>query len=270
MVAIGTVLTAAALLAPHRGGTAILSPTPAATASPAAGAATQAAPVRVLGLGDSVTAGTNCACADYVTGFGRLLAQRDGTRVIEDNRGESGATAADLADELDQDQKLRAATAQADIVVITVGANDLYDSLDAWRSGGCSSSCYGPEISAMSGHLDSVLATVTRLHAASPVRILVTTYWNVFADGQVAEQAESAGYLRWSDQVTRAADRAISRSADRAGVDSVDLYTPFKPHHGDDPTALLADDGDHPNPAGTALISRTVLAALEAPVPTPR
>lgn len=179
----------------------------------------------------------------------------------------SGVTAADLADELEQDSTLRAATARSDIVVITVGANDLSHSLGRWRSGGCPSSCYEPDVTTMADHLDTVLATVTQLHAANPVRILVTTYWNVFADGQVAEQAESAGYLRWSDQVTRAADAAISRSAVRAGVGCVDLYTPFKPHPGDDPTALLADDGDHPNPAGTALISRTVLAALGATQP---
>lgn len=267
MVAVLAALAAAALLAPHSGGAATLvaTPSPVAAAPPAtapAPADTPTATVRVLGLGDSVTAGTNCDCADYVTGFGRLLAQRDGSRVTVDNRGESGATAADLAGELDQDPTLRAATAQADIIVITVGANDLSDSLDQWRSAGCPRSCYEPDVTAMSHQLGTVLATVRRLHSASPVRILVTTYWNVFADGQVAEQGESAGYLRWSDQVTRAADRAISEAATRAGVGCVDLYPPFKPHPGDDPTDLLADDGDHPNPAGTALISRTVLAAL--------
>ena len=45
----------------------------------------------------------------------------------------------------------------------------------------------------------------------------------------------------------------------------VDIYTPFKGADGStDDTALLADDGDHPNAAGHQLIATALLAALRS------
>lgn len=218
--------------------------------------------VRLLGLGDSVTAGTDCACTDYVTGLGRLLADRDSRPVTVDNLGAPGATTSDLLVALSTDRALQQAVSRADVVVVTLGANDLTDSLDAWRRGDCSVGCYQPGVDAMSERLTQAVSAIRKLRSGPPAQILLTTYWNVFPDGQVAERAESDGYLPWSDQITRAANQAIRSSADRTGAACVDLYGPFRSHPGDDPTDLLADDGDHPNPAGTALISQQVLAAV--------
>lgn len=225
---------------------------PAPTVSPAA-------PVRLLGLGDSVTAGANCSCPDYVTGLGRLLSARDARPVTVDNEGVSGATTRDLLGALSTDRALQQAVSRADVVVVTLGANDLTDSLDSWRRGGCPDRCYQPGIDAMSQRLSQTVTAIRELRGGLTAQILLTTYWNVFADGRVAERSESAGYLDWSDRVTRAANLAIGRAASRTGASCVDLYTPFKPHPGEDPSDLLADDGDHPNPTGTALISRQVL-----------
>ena len=218
--------------------------------------------VRLLGLGDSVTAGTGCACPNYVTGLGRLLADRDSRPVTVDNLGASGATTSDLLVALSTDRALQQAVSRADVVVVTIGANDLTDSLDTWHRGACSVGCYQPGVDAMSERLTQAVSAIRKLRSGAPAQILLTTYWNVFADGQVAERAESDGYLAWSDQITRAANQAIRSSAGRTGAACVDLYGPFRAHPGDDPTDLLADDGDHPNPAGTALISRQVLAAV--------
>jgi lysophospholipase L1-like esterase len=111
--------------------------------------------------------------------------------------------------------------------------------------------------------LGRVLDTVARLDGGR-ARVLVTTYWNVFTDGDVARRAERPGYLAWSDALTRQANAAIAQVAATHGATLVDLYAPFKGDGSTDPTDLLAADGDHPDAAGTALISRTVLAAYEA------
>src|SRR3954447_21838066 len=58
------------------------SPTPP-PASPPTG------PLRVVGLGDSVTSGEHCDCDDYVTAFGRLLSTQEGITVTVANDGES-------------------------------------------------------------------------------------------------------------------------------------------------------------------------------------
>lgn len=217
----------------------------------------------VVGLGDSVTSGEHCACDDYVTGFGHLLAARDGTRVHVTDDGESGSTSAGLAHELQADAGLRSDVARADVVVVTMGANDLGPALDAWHAGSCPPRCYDPEVTTMRGDLDRVLDAASALDGGR-ARVLVTTYWNVFTDGDVARKAERPGYLAWSDAVTRAANRAIAQVAATHGATLVDLYAPFKGDGSQDPTRLLVSDGDHPNRAGTALISQTVLAAYEA------
>ncbi|MGI3782133.1 MAG: SGNH/GDSL hydrolase family protein [Janthinobacterium lividum] len=260
------------------------SPSPTATPSP-----TASTTLDVVGLGDSVTSGEHCDCDDYVTGFGHLLARRTGVKIHVTDDGESGSTSDGLADELSgtgtDDRDLQSDVAGADVVVITMGANDLAPALSAWRSGSCTASCYDPEVAQMRSDLGRLLDRVGTLadgHAGVPrapasgtdpggeggrpphVRVLVTTYWNVFTDGDVARKAERPGYLAWSDAVTRQANVAITRVADAHAATLVDLYAPFKGAGGADPTALLADDGDHPDAAGTALISRTVLAAYES------
>ena len=220
--------------------------------------------LRVVGLGDSVTSGEHCACDDYVTGFGQLLAQRTGTKVHATDDGESGSTSEGLADELtghdSDDRALQSDVADADVVVVTMGANDLTPALTAWRAGACDASCYDPDVTSMRSDLGRVLDRVQTL-AGGHARVLVTTYWNVFTDGDVARTAERSGYLGWSDAVTRAANAAITAVADAHAATLVDLYAPFKGDGGQDPTDLLAPDGDHPDSSGTALISRTVLAA---------
>ncbi|HEY5821926.1 MAG TPA: GDSL-type esterase/lipase family protein, partial [Propionibacteriaceae bacterium] len=172
-------------------------------------------------------------------------------------------TTSDLLDDLEHDRRTRTAVRAADVVVVTIGANDLAPALETWRSSDCPAGCYTPQVAAMGRRLGQVVAAVDAVHPGHHPTVLVTNYWNVFRDGDVGRRAEDDGYLDWSDAVTRVADAAICRSASLGGARCVDLYTPFKGDGSGDPTSYLADDGDHPNAAGTALISRTVLAALD-------
>lgn len=237
---------------------------PAASASPARPSPSPGSTLQVVGLGDSVTSGYHCDCDDYVTGFAHLLAEQDGVRVHATNDGEAGSTSDGLADELegtdDDDRDLQDDVAGADVVVITMGANDLAPALDSFRDGSCDASCYDPQVAQMQTDLGRVLDRVQALDHGH-ARVLVTTYWNVFTDGDVARHAERSGYLAWSDTVTRQANAAITTVASAHRATLVDLYAPFKGDGSDDPTGLLADDGDHPDAAGTALISRAVLEA---------
>ena len=251
-----------------RPATHIPAPPSSASSTARAPATPPAGPVHVVGLGDSVTSGEHCACDDYVTGFGRLLAKRQGVKVDVNDDGESGSTSDGLADELSghgrDDRSLQADVARADVVVITIGANDLTPALAAWRSDSCRAACYDPEVARMQGDLDRTLDRVQALDGGR-ARVLVTNYWNVFTDGDVARQAERRGYLTWSDTVTRQANQVIATVAAQHRAALVDLYTPFEGADGNsDATDLLAPDGDHPDAAGTALISRTVLATYES------
>ena len=211
-------------------------------------------------------AGAGCDCDDYLVQAASQLHHDTGRRVTTTNRGVNGETAADLLQELRTDNKAMAEVKQADAIVLTVGANDLQSSLDTWSDKGCNSSCYQPEIASMADRLDSILTIIDRAKKPGAV-VLVTNYWNVYLDGDVGKHTYGAGYLSWSDTVTRAANTAICRSATQAKATCVDLYQPFKGDGGDDPTELLADDGDHANARGTTTIARVVAKAIEQALP---
>ena len=224
------------------------------------------APLQLVGFGDSVLAGAGCDCDDYLVQAADQVRHDTGRRVTTANGGVNGATVADLLHELRTDDKAIAQLEQADVIVLTIGANDLQPSLDSWADQGCDAHCYQPGIASMAARLDAVLGVIDQSKKPSTT-VLVTDYWNVYLDGEVGRHTYGAGYLSWSDLVTKAANRAICRSAEQGHATCVDLYRPFKGDGGDDPTELLAGDGDHANARGTTAISRTVAEAIERALP---
>ena len=223
-------------------------------------ASTHPGPLSVVGLGDSVTAGSACSCAPFVDRFADLLAARDGRSAVATNLGVPGLTTGSLADQLAGPGPARS-VASADTVVVTIGANDLGPLEDRWEGGGCSTSCIAPAVTTLSRGLAVDLARIRALEHPGE-RVEVTTYWNVFEDGDVADELRGAGFAQWSDQVTVAANRVICSTASAFGDVCVDLYTPFLSADGTrNPTGLLSSDGDHPNAAGHEVIARALLAS---------
>jgi lysophospholipase L1-like esterase len=260
LMSAATAATAAALLAVLVAALSVVPAAPRQRPGPAA-------PLRVVALGDSVVAGTACRCAAFVERYADLVGPRTPAGVRAVNEGRPGLTARQLVDQLSPGTPVAREVARADVVLVTVGANDLQPALDAWRSGGCAAGCQADAVAAMRSDLGTALHRLRALASKAPPSVLVTDYWNVFADGDVARRAAGPAYLAWSDAITRRANTAICGTARQAGARCVDLYRPFKADGTADPTDLLADDGDHPDARGHDLIAR-VLA--EAPVPVPQ
>ncbi len=216
----------------------------------------------LLGLGDSVMAGTNCGCETIPTRLARLLEHRERRPVAATNLGTAGYTTTDVLRQLNADSSARRAVRDADVLVLIVGANDLNDALAAWRESDCDRDCYQPRVDAMRERLASILRLVESLRAGRPGPLLVDTYWNVFTDGDVARSEGGEGQVSWSREVTGAANAAITEATRALGGQVVDLTEPFTRHGGDDPTPLLADDGDHPNSAGVDAIVHANLDAI--------
>jgi lysophospholipase L1-like esterase len=122
-------------------------------------------------------------------------------------------------------------------------------------------------VDAVGSDVGDILAAAKNLRGGRPTQLLVTDYWNVFADGDVALASDGPAYLQWSDELTRALNISICAAARSAGATCVDLYAPFKGDGSENPTSLLAADGDHPNAAGNQLISSVLLAATSLSPP---
>jgi lysophospholipase L1-like esterase len=241
------------------------SPTPSHTSNtPGTPTATAATPARhtVLALGDSVPSGRNCDCSPFPQTYGAMLSRSTGARVTVDNRAVSGEDTTGLISQL-QTPAVANAARRADVFLITIGANDFGDHHDEVVSGACeagNSDCVSDEIGTMKGNLTSVLARIRALRNGAPSTILVTGYWNVFEDGDVARRAYGNSGLQASLQLTRRANAAIQSVATATGARYVDLLAPFQ-QAGKDITTLLAADGDHPDAAGHQLIAQALLDA---------
>jgi lysophospholipase L1-like esterase len=203
-------------------------------------------------LGDSVPAAAACQCA----GFGADLAHVLDATLTDD--AVSGQDSAGLVKQLD-DPALRRALHSATLVTVTTGANDFHQA-DASNPSCTNLSCYQGDLNALDVDVRTVLQKIRTL-APAGTTVVLTGYWNVFLDGQVAD-AKGPTYVAVSNALTLAVNRA--RRALSAGPDVAytDLYRPFKGSGTRDDTALLAADGDHPNAAGHHLIARAISATL--------
>jgi lysophospholipase L1-like esterase len=241
-------------------------PTPSATPTPTPSSTPTATPtpgpLTVVGLGDSVPAGSDCGCTSYVTLVARELAAQSSRKASVDNLARGGLTTTGLLEQL-QTPSVRSAISDADLVIVTIGAND-FDQSDL-TAADCQPatqlSCYTDTLAALRQKLTTVLSEVRSLQP-SDGQIVVTGYWNDFLDGRVGED-QGPTYVAASNALTLASNAVTADVSADEYVHYVDIYTPFKGRDGSqDCTWLLAPDGDHPNAAGHQVIAKAIVTAL--------
>jgi lysophospholipase L1-like esterase len=242
--------------------------------APASASASPRTPWQLVALGDSVTAGAFCDCDPFPVLYARGLAARYDRGVGEVNEGEGGATSADLLAELrDASDPVRSEVADADIDVVTIGANDFGPQHADIESGDCGDpddlACARDGLDDLQANLTAIVQQIRALRSGRPTAVLLTGYWNVFEDGDVAaSQFPSAGHVT-SQALTVAVNAVEKAVAVRQRAIYVDLFRPFVGADGTaDPTDLLVDDGDHPNAKGHRAIAAAVLAVGVGPLPT--
>jgi lysophospholipase L1-like esterase len=194
--------------------------------------------------------------------YGDLLHTRTGDTVIVDNLGAGGLDSPGLLRRLDQpNSPTEQAIATADIVLLTIGANDFGDHHDDITTGRCTDTdCVADELEQLTTNLHRILGRIHTLRNGHPTTILATGYWNVFEDGEVARRTFPATGRAATDRLTLEVNTAIAGAAHADDATYVDIYTPFE-RDAADVTNLLAPDGDHPNAGGHALIARLLLQA---------
>ncbi|MFF5176218.1 SGNH/GDSL hydrolase family protein [Micromonospora sp. NPDC000089] len=210
-------------------------------------------PAVVVALGDSVPAGTACACDP----FPALYARRLSPAAASVDLARSGSTAADLLDQL-RDGYPREVLRTATVVLIMAGANDFAARFPGGRD---------DDYRRIAGQVRADVATAVRqvrADAGRPVPVVVLGYWNVLEDGQVAGADYDADGTAEAARATSYANDALADAARDAAARFVPTFGVFKGADGTvDPTALLAADGDHPNARGHAAIATAIPAAVE-------
>jgi lysophospholipase L1-like esterase len=216
----------------------------------------------VVALGDSVPAGSVCGCRPFPQIYGSMLHRRTGGPVSVDNLAVGGLDTAGLIAQLGR-TPYESAVRRSDIVLITIGANDFNDHRHQVVSGSCergNADCVADELTALRRHLATALARIRALRGGAPTTVLVTGYWNVFKDGDVAIRQVGKSGLEASRRLTRRANRVIRSVTTADGGCYVDLFAAFQ-RAGQSITDLMAGDGDHPDAAGHRLIARALIAA---------
>jgi lysophospholipase L1-like esterase len=224
----------------------------------------------LVGLGDSITSGEDCpGCVRFLDLYARHITHDTATAVHVTNLGLPGMTSADLVTALSN--PATAQVASADIVTVTIGANDFASMLDTALRGQCGGpdglGCFAGALAQLPLTLSAILARIQQLRTGKPTAIRMLGYWNVFLDGAVANTTYGAAFQAISSTLTRRVNAIIARVARANQAIYVDLYEPFKGAHGDgDDTDLLATDGDHPNQAGHQAIAESLNRAGYAPL----
>ncbi len=231
---------------------------PTSAATTATPTATHSGPWSVVALGDSVPSGGGCDCTPYPERSATTLLSVDGEKWVATNDAVGGYTTSDVLEQLATKPDVAAHVADADVVEIEIGANDVgYDS-----SCGPSVGCYQPTIPTVQRNLDQIVSKVHELTKGRTVLVVLLDYWSVWLGGQYAE-AQGDAYVEGAAAVTDNVNAVIKDTATRTGASYVDLRAAFKgPDYTYDETHYLAPDGDHPNAAGHQQIADALVGVV--------
>jgi lysophospholipase L1-like esterase len=225
-----------------------LGPAPAAAEEPTAARAASHGELRIVALGDSITAGTGDARAGgYPARLAELLRAR-GRAAMVVNLAVPGAETADVLRRLESDPRAGAELARADLVLVSAGGNDLNHALrpPADRPVGDAEAALVPA----AANLAILAGRLRALAPAAPIRFI--GLYNPYEVLPSEEADARATLAAWNDRIERATDTVRGALT----VPIADLFYARRDR--------LAADRFHPGAAGHDLIAGRVLETLPA------
>lgn len=209
----------------------------------------------VTALGDSLTRGTGDETGEGYTMRATELLSKQLKKPVKllNNLAINGLTAVRLADQLDEQKGVREAVAQADIILFTIGGNDLFQIAQSGGSvvegGDVSPELLKRLLPQTEPLLDDIF---TKLRKINPnARLVYMGLYNPFYDVPEARQF-SAQIMNWNDHA-----HAIATADGNATV--VPTYDLFESNV----KAYLSSDHFHPNGQGYERIAERIVQALE-------
>lgn len=228
--------------------------------TPGTGRAADLPVKNVLLLGDSVPYGSACHCQAFGSVYSQDVAASNQWSVSTTNLAKPGATSQDVRVLLNT-AAAQAAVRRASTVLIMVGANDFEDPFARDLQGACSPGCYDTVAEHLRLRAIAIVQTIRRIHPTL-LSVVVLDYWDVVKDGSTASRLYGAQGQAKSQTATTYANTALHMAANATHSSYVSTRVAFRgPSNNQDPSRLLAADGDHPNAAGHVVIARALTSS---------
>jgi lysophospholipase L1-like esterase len=217
------------------------------------------APV-VVAFGDSVPYGSHCDCPGFVQEYADLAAHNDDATAVVHNYSAPGSLSQDVVDALGRRRVERAVRAATTVLIMT-GANDFTVPFGEVRDGASESDEYPPTEARVRANVIDAVQLVQGLNPRAHIAVL--DYWAAMKDGAVARRDYSAHAQQAAADATDAVNEALADAVSQTHVTYVSTLVAFKgPNGNEDPTDLLAADGNHPDAAGHERIAEALIEAL--------
>ncbi len=226
----------------------------------------QAPTLHLVGLGDSIPGAGNCnTCTSFVTVYGRLAETALGRSVEVTNLATNDSLQSPiLVNRVLTDDTHRKALAQADLVTLHIGLNDL----DVVVCGGFSDrACWDALEGRITDNIATILDEITELRAGQATAVRVTTMFNPYpgGDGAAKDPMWMAFYI---PEYVHFAELTC-QTAVAHGAKCIDLIPLFNgPNADEDPLEFVQPIPDHVhlNQKGHDMVANAIAAFGFAPI----
>lgn len=209
----------------------------------------EASPVQIVGLGDSLTAGIGDEkeAGGYLGSLKRQLAEEDCFVTIK-NYSKSGYKSTDLLNTLKEDDVV-SAIREADMVVFTIGANDLVSLIKKHKIQ-INQEVVETAQKQYAKHIESILQEIRQINPK--VKIYAIGFYNPFAQIFASQEEVHALISRWNEQTKE----EVTKAEDA-------FFIPIDQVFAQRLEELLADDLFHPNYQGYETIANQIIRHLK-------
>lgn len=205
-----------------------------------------------VALGDSIAAGF-ATSAGYPELVAEELEARAAVSVELDTATRVGWTTGRATSAIAERERLRDALAEADLVTVSIGSNDLFRAAFELGQECSDEACARPAVDRFLDRWDELLDELDR---ATEAEVVVTDLYDPFSRSDAAADTLAR-------QLRAEANEGLAAAAQERGFAVARVSEAF---HGEDEridTRLLAFDGIHPGRAGQERIAELVIDALE-------
>jgi lysophospholipase L1-like esterase len=230
-----------------------------------------AGPLDYVSLGDSLPTTEGGASRAYPAYYAGIVERTLGREVRLANEAVPGATSADLLRSLRSSSALRSKLAAAEIITVTISANDWEPTYNAFLAGGCEDlRCLDNRLDRIEENLEAIVGELLAIRSPEDTIIRFTDYFDSLIKNPVARAAGLRAHL-WRDLVPtiRKWSEAICGLAESNGIACARMAPAFNGQDGSTSPyreGLLAIDGRHLSDEGHRLMARELGALGFAPL----